>query len=223
MARYQRIPAPKETSQPQILIVPGLNNSGPRHWQSHWESELPGASKVELGCWDNPDRNLWVNRLNLAIHKAAAPVILVAHSLGCHAAAWWAEYEQPPRLGGKVAGALLVAPPDVESADIDPRLKRFGPLIQGRLPFRSLLVASTDDPYAAMGQSKRMARKWGSQLIDAGPLGHINADSGIANWAYGKYLLRQLIRTVDAAIETAAGDPIAAHQRRWTQSVMAAR
>jgi hypothetical protein len=74
-----------------------------------------------------------------------------------------------------------------------------------------------------MGQSKRMARKWGSQLIDAGPLGHINADSGIANWAYGKYLLRQLIRTVDAAIETAAGDPIAAHQRRWTQSVMAAR
>ncbi len=208
MARYERIPAPKETPQPQILLVPGLNNSGPEHWQTHWEHELPDASRVELGCWDNPDRNLWVNRLNLAIHKATAPVVLVAHSLGCHAAAWWAEYEQPAR-SGKVSGALLVAPPDVEGAKVDPRLKRFGPLIQGRLPFRSLLAASTDDPYAPIGQSKRMARKWGRQLIDTGPLGHINAASGIANWPYGKFLLRQLIRTIGGAIETAAGDPVA--------------
>lgn len=222
MARYQRTPTPKKTPEPCILLVPGLNNSGPQHWQSHWENELPNASRVDLGCWDNPDRNLWVNRLNLAIHKAASPVVLVAHSLGCHAAAWWAEYEQPTR-GGKVAGALLVAPPDVESAGLDPRLKRFGPLIQGRLPFRSLLVASTNDPYAAMGHSKRMARKWGSQLIDAGPLGHINAASGIANWPYGKFLLRQLINTVGELFETAPGDPIAAHQSRWTQSVMAVR
>ncbi len=221
MARYERIPAPKDTPQPQILLVPGLYNSGPEHWQSHWERELPEASRVELGCWDDPDRNLWVNRLNLAIHKATAPVILVAHSLGCHAVAWWAEYEQASRDPDKVIGALLVAPPDVESAGVDPRLKRFGPLIPGRLPFRSLLVASTDDPYAAMGQSKRMARKWGSQLVDAGPLGHINAASGIANWPYGKFLLRRLIRTMGETIETAAGDPVAAHQRRWMQSVTA--
>lgn len=221
MARYERIPAPKDTPQPQILLVPGLHNSGPEHWQSHWERELPEASRVELGCWDDPDRNLWVNRLNLAIHKATAPVILVAHSLGCHAVAWWAEYEQASRDADKVIGALLVAPPDVESAGVDPRLKRFGPLIPGRLPFRSLLVASTDDPYAAMGQSKRMARKWGSQLVDAGPLGHINAASGIGNWPYGKFLLRRLIRTMGETIETAAGDPVAAHQRRWMQSVTA--
>lgn len=223
MARHERIPAPTEPISPSILLVPGLNNSGPQHWQSHWEAELPDASRVELGCWDDPDRNLWVNRLNLAIHKASAPVILVAHSLGCHAAAWWAEYEQASQLGSKVAGALLVAPPDVERAGVDPRLARFGPLIQGRLPFRSLLVASLDDPYAAMGQSKRMARKWGSQLIDAGPLGHINADSGIGNWPYGKFLLRQLIRTIGGAIGAATGDPIAAHQRRRAQSVMATR
>ena len=222
MARYERIPAPTEPISPSILLVPGLNNSGPSHWQSHWENELPDASRVDLGCWDNPDRNLWVNRLNLAIHRATGPVVLVAHSLGCHAAAWWAEYEQP-MPGGKVVGALLVAPPDVEGSAIDPRLRRFGPLIQGRLPFRSLLVASTDDPYASIGQSKRMARKWGSQLIDAGPLGHINAQSGLANWPYGKFLLRQLIGTISALSQSAPPDPIAAHQRRWTQSVMASR
>jgi predicted alpha/beta hydrolase family esterase len=223
MARYERIPAPTDPITPHILLVPVLNNSGPQHWQSHWEAELPNASRAQLGCWENPDRSLWVNRLNLAIHKASAPVILVAHSLGCHAAAWWAEYEQASQHGGKVAGALLVAPPDVERAGVDARLARFGPLIQGRLPFRSLLVASLDDPYAAMGQSKRMARKWGSQLIDAGPLGHINADSGIGNWPYGKFLLRQLIRSTGGANEAATGDPIAAHQPRWAQSVMATR
>jgi len=219
MTSYERIPAPAETLEPHILLIPGLHDSGPEHWQSRWLDELPQTQRVELGQWDDPERNLWVNRLNLAIHKAVGPVVLVAHSLGCHAVAWWAEYEQPLR-GDKVVGALLVAPPDVEGAGADPRLRRFGPLIQGRLPFRSLLVASLDDPYATMGQAKRMARKWGSQLINAGPLGHINAASGIGSWPYGKFLLRQLIRSIGPDIRAAAPDPVAAHQSRWMQSVM---
>lgn len=220
MARYERIPAPRHPPDPRILIVPGLGDSGPSHWQSRWVEDLPNASRVALGRWDDPERNHWVNRLDLAIDKADGPIVLVAHSLGCHAVAWWAEYEQPPR-GDKVVGALLVAPPDVEGPAVDPRLKRFGPLIQGHLPFRSVLVASLDDPYATMGQAKRMARKWGSQLIDAGPLGHINADSRIGSWPYGKFLLRQLIRNIGAEIEVAASDPVAAHRHRWARSVMA--
>lgn len=177
---------------PLILIVPGLLNSGPNHWQSHWEAEISDSHRVELGMWDNPHRNTWVNQLNLAIHRADRPVILVAHSLGCHAVAWWAEYEQPG-ADSPVVGALLVAPPEVEGRAVDPRLQRFAPLVENRLPFKSIVAASENDPFASFGKAERMARKWGSRFVNAGPIGHINAESGIANWPYGKYLLNHLI------------------------------
>src|SRR5512139_258866 len=93
--------------EPLVLLVPGLGDSGPHHWQSYWERELPAAARVELGRWDDPHRNTWVNQLNLAIHKAGRPVILVAHSLACHVVAWWTEYERPA-ADGPVRGALLV-------------------------------------------------------------------------------------------------------------------
>lgn len=188
MANYPAEPS----SDPLILIVPGLSNSGPGHWQSLWEQELPNCHRVDLGMWDEPHRNTWVNKLNLAIHAAKRPVILVAHSLGCHAVAWWAAYERPG-IGHPVAGALLVAPPDVEGDKADPRLARFAPLVPTPLPFRSILAATSNDSYASFGQAKRMARKWGSRLVDAGPIGHINADSDIGDWPYGKYLLNHLL------------------------------
>src|SRR5690606_31923342 len=118
-------PSP-DARDPLILLVPGLNDSGPDHWQTHWEREFANVARVDLGSWDDPHRNSWVNRLNLAIHNAARPVILVAHSLGCHAVAWWNEYEQPS-ADGPVRGALLVAPPDVEG-EVDGRIARFAPV-----------------------------------------------------------------------------------------------
>jgi len=180
---------------PLILTVPGLNNSGPAHWQAQWEQQIPDCSRVDLGMWDNPHRNTWVNKLNLAICRAGQRVILVAHSLGCHAVAWWAEYERPVQ-GDPVVGALLVAPPDVEAKEVDSRLARFAPVMPNRLPFVSILAASRNDPYASYGRARRLARTWGSRLVDAGPLGHINADSGIEDWPYGKYLLDRLIASV---------------------------
>jgi len=184
----------RELRQPLLLTVPGIDNSGPTHWQSIWEREQPGCHRVELGQWSKPQRNAWINRLNLAIAGASRPVVLIAHSLGCHTVAWWSALERP--APGKVLGALLVAPPEVEDAPIDDRLTAFAPLARGKLPFPSLLVASRNDPYAEFGRSKRMARIWGSRLVDAGPLGHINAESGIRDWPYGRYLLRRLIAAV---------------------------
>jgi len=190
MARSER----KEQKEPILLIVPGLNDSGPTHWQSIWEREREDCRRVDMGSWDEPQRNAWVNRLNAAISTASRPVVLVAHSLGCHAVAWWSTLDQ--NSSDKVVGALLVAPPEVEDAPIDPRLTRFAPIARGRLPFPSILVASRNDPYAGYGRAKRMARIWGSRLVDAGPLGHINAASGIRDWPYGRYLLRKLVSAV---------------------------
>lgn len=213
MARIDRILSSDQVGEPHLLMVPGLHGSGPEHWQTCWENELSDAKRVELGIWDDPTRADWVDQLNLAVQNAGRPVILIAHSLGCHAVAWWAKYEQSVR-NNPVIGALLVAPPDVEGTDVDPRLKRFGPVIQGRLPFPSLLVASEDDPYASWGQSRRMARKWGSRLLSAGPLGHINADSEIGSWQYGKFLLLQLLQSAATEIEAASSNTLAFHQSR---------
>src|SRR3546814_4634015 len=76
---------------PLVLTVPGLNNSGPGHWQTIWETTRNDCERVDLGMWDRPHRNTWVNKLNAAIRQADRPVILVAHSLGCIAVAWWAD------------------------------------------------------------------------------------------------------------------------------------
>src|SRR6478609_4971280 len=178
-------------SEPLVLLVPGLNDSGPGHWQTLWQQALPNAERVDLGMWDDPHRNTWVNQLNLAIHRAGRPVILVAHSLACHAVSWWAEYERPGR-DGPVKAALLVAPPEVEQGKVDPRLARFAPVTPQALPFPSILAASRDDPWIAFGRARRLARLWKSRFVDAVWLGHINADSGVRDWPFGQYLLRQL-------------------------------
>lgn len=183
---------PAPIQRPLILTLPGLDGSGPAHWQSAWERRDPDVVRVDMGDWASPNRNAWVNRLNLALHRAAAPVVLVAHSLGCLAIAWWVAYEQP-RWGEKVAGALLVAPPDVDCAVFEPRLLPFAPTPLVPLPFPSILVASRDDPYADLARSRRLAAFWGSEFVDAGRLGHINAASGLGGWAEGRGLLDRLI------------------------------
>ncbi|MCY1672014.1 alpha/beta hydrolase [Novosphingobium sp. SL115] len=188
---------------PLILTVPGLGNSGPGHWQTIWEDVLPNCRRVDLGLWEEPHRNTWVNKINLAIQRADRPVVLVAHSLGCLAVAWWAEFERP--RDGKVIGALLVAPPDVEERPIDRRLTRFAPCPQGELPFASCLVASRNDPYMRIGAARRLADAWGSQFADAGEAGHINAQSDLGEWAFGQLLLDQLLPTPLRDAQNATG------------------
>ncbi len=186
---------------PLLLTVPGLDNSGPTHWQTHWERDYEHCARVDLGLWDRPNRNAWVTKLNLAIHDAGRPVVLVAHSLGCLAVAWWAAMEKP-RYGDPVVGALLVAPPEVDIAPIDERLASFGPAPLAALPFPSIVAASMDDPYIAQHRARRLSQFWGSQFADAGNVGHINAESGLGDWSFGQFLLRLLIGTQDSALHS---------------------
>jgi len=178
-----------------LLTVPGLNNSGPSHWQSHWEVKREDCCRVELGMWDRPHRNTWLSKLDAAIATARAPVILVAHSLGCHAVAWWNQLAADDRRS-RVAGALLVAPPWVGDLTGDSPLSAFAPVARERLAFPSILAASRNDPYAGFGQSQKMARRWGSRFVGAGWTGHINAESGLGSWPYGEFLLDRLIWSV---------------------------
>lgn len=176
---------------PLILTVPGLANSGPRHWQSIWEHELDDCARVDLGGWDKPHRNAWVTALDQAIEGAGRPVVLVAHSLGCLAVAWWAAMARPA-YGDPVVGALLVAPPEVDVAPVDPRLAPFAPAPIQPLPFPSIVAASRDDPFVQLHRARRLALFWGSQFADAGSIGHINAESEIGRWEFGLFLLSRI-------------------------------
>lgn len=178
--------------QPTVITVPGLGGSGPSHWQTLWERARPGTVRAELGMWSAPHRNSWVTRLDRAISQARAPVILAAHSLGCVAVAWWAALSPQP-YGWPVAGALMVAPADVDRPGVQPELAGFAPAPRAPLPFPSIVAASEDDPWVSPSRARSMAADWGSYFVDLGALGHVNAASGLGAWAEGQELLDRVI------------------------------
>jgi len=170
------------------LIIPGLNGSGPGHWQSWWLAEDGDAILVEQDDWRNPRPGAWQSRLADAI--AAAPgATLIAHSLGCALVAQLARIWPEAPIGG----ALLVAPADVEDGRwATAELAAFGPLPVRAFPFKSTLVASRNDPYMAFDRSAQLARAWGSTFVDLGASGHINAESGFGPWPRGLDLAARL-------------------------------
>src|SRR5438270_8226049 len=181
-----------------VLTVPGLDGSGPEHWQSLWERRLNRCERVQMGDWAYPERSKWIRRLDREIRNSPAPVLIAAHSLGCLTVAWWAKERWSLGNQERVIGALLVAPPDVERADVRERVGSFSPAPREPLPFPSLLVASRNDPFASFETCARIAAMWGSPLIDAGAIGHINADSGLGEWSEGIRLLTSLVPREDS-------------------------
>jgi prephenate dehydrogenase len=174
-----------------VLVIPGWQNSGPRHWQTIWEGQSPIFLRVQQKDWEYPHREWWLQRISEEVQQAPAPIVFAAHSLGCLAVAHWCQ----AALGSvqKIKGALLVAPVDLDGKETPRQLKDFAPVPKRLLPFPSILVASTNDPFLSMERARELAQAWGSRLVNIGPAGHINGDSGLADWPEGKRLLRHLI------------------------------
>lgn len=164
-----------------IVFVPGYTDSGPEHWQTRWQSKLSTARRVEQADWSKPVREDWTATLANAVNVSERPVVLVGHSLGVATAV-----QAVPQFRNRIAGAFLVAPPDVANPGIKPKhLMTFGPYPRDPLPFPSILVGSRNDPYCAFDVAEDLAGAWGSMFIDAGESGHINADSGHGPWPEG--------------------------------------
>ena len=174
-----------------ILLLPGWQNSGPDHWQSRWEA-LHGYRRVEQHDWMRPLRGDWSARLEDTVVDADGPVVLVAHSLGCILAAWWAAHSSHAH---RVQGALLVAPGDVERPDLAAQIPGWAPIARQPLPFPALLVGSRSDPYCSFERAEGLAQSWGARFIDYGERGHINAESGLGDWTEGQALLQGLLNT----------------------------
>jgi len=174
----------------RTLIVPGLNGSGPKHWQTLWE-ERYGFERIQQRDWENPDAAEWVQNLNAAIMKHSGKVILVAHSLGSLTVIKWTElYAEHTK---RVQSALLVTPPDISSTELNDSVRGFALLTPRNLPFPSILVGSENDPYMALNTAKNLALALGSSFVNAGRAGHININSGNGPWPLGEVLLLELL------------------------------
>ena len=173
-----------------VLVLPGWQDSGPQHWQTLWEQRY-GYVRVQQHDWVKPLRGDWCARLEEMLLTRDEPAVLVAHSLGCQLVAAWAAHSQNTH---RVKAALLVAPGDPERPDVRELLPGWAPIPLQALPFISVMVASRDDPYCEFERARLFAYAWGSQFIDYGPCGHINAESGLASWPEGHVLLQDLMK-----------------------------
>ncbi len=93
----------------RYVTVPGWGGSGAEHWQRLWARDDPRFEVVEQDDWDRPQVGPWTARVDAAVHRSDQPAVLVAHSLGCHAVARWAQAADTT----PIRAALLVAPPDI--------------------------------------------------------------------------------------------------------------
>jgi predicted alpha/beta hydrolase family esterase len=180
------------TADVDIILVPGWGKNSDDHWMSRWGRNIKTARTVQQADWNRPERIAWAGSIVAEVEKSQRPAVLVGHSCGglaiVHAA--------PALPPGIVAGAILVAPPDLEVRPaIDDLIRRDGdplvypegflPVPEDRLPFASVVVASTSDPFCTIDRARRFAAAWGSEFSDAGDAGHVNTASGHGPWPEG--------------------------------------
>ena len=182
-----------------VLIVPGLRDHVADHWQTHLERKLSFVRKVvsvppleadKLSCAAR------VSAVQRTIETIEEPVIVVAHSAGVVMLVHWAQAHAHTR---NIQGALLAAPPDFEAPlpagyPTQDALRANGwlPVPRQRLPFRSTVAASTNDPLATFERVRQMAHEWGSEFVNVGAVGHINPASGFGAWPLAEALIQSL-------------------------------
>lgn len=182
-----------------VLLVPGLRDHVPEHWQTRLQERLRARGRkvgtltpqrVELDC------AVKVAALERTVQTIKGPIVLVAHSAGCAVVAHWASQS---RLSDRIRGALLAAPPDLESPmpEGHPSLDDvyaagWLPVPRARLPFPCIVAASRNDPFGHFSRIATLAQHWGAELVDLGHAGHLNPASGYGEWPLADQLIARL-------------------------------
>ncbi|MFH8473102.1 RBBP9/YdeN family alpha/beta hydrolase [Streptomyces sp. NPDC018000] len=181
---------------PTVVIVPGLRDHVPEHWQTILANKTADARVVPPLTNDRISCDAQVAALEEALSDISGPVVLVAHSAGVMTTVHWAQRHRRP-----VRGALLAAPPDFatpmpEGYPTPEALSENGwtPVPRTPLPFPSIVAASTNDPLADFDRVAGLARAWGSRLENLGPVGHLNPASGYGEWPRAEEFIRELSR-----------------------------
>jgi hypothetical protein len=194
-------PNPAPSTQPTVLIVPGLRDDVAEHWQTLLAARLPRVHCVPPMGRADLDCATKVAAIEREAQAVQGPLIVVAHSGGVVMLAHWARMTRRA-----VQGALLAAPPDFEapmpvgypSLD-DLRAGGWLPVPRQRLPFPSIVAASRNDPLASYERVVELARGWGSRVVDLGNVGHLNPASGYGPWPQAESLIQELSATTGAA------------------------
>ena len=174
------------------LIVPGLNNSDEKHWQTFWERSLPSTQRVQQRSWDNPQKEEWIAKLGETIQSLNQDTIIVAHSLGVATTVMYLTQNQG-KIPAHVKGAFLVSPSDVDNIEV---IKSFAPMPLEKLTIPACIVASENDPFVSMDRAEFFANAWGVSLFNAGKLGHINSATDLREWDQGRAFLATFERTI---------------------------
>jgi len=183
-----------DNATPTILIVPGLRDHVPAHWQTLLERRLPESRSVPRMERDKLSCAAWIAMLDQSLAAIDGPVILVAHSAGVMIVVHWAQQHKRP-----IAGALLAAPPDFETPLPDGyptqdvlRDNGWLPTPRRRLPFPSIVAGSANDPLGRYERIEALAQAWGSKLVNLGSVGHLNPASGYGEWPQAEEFIREL-------------------------------
>jgi predicted alpha/beta hydrolase family esterase len=170
------------------LIVPGLGNSGPEHWQTYFQNSGDNFYRIEQQEWDSPTCETWIETIDEKVLAFdVSTVVLIGHSLGCVAIAHWAA-----KYNRQIKGALLVAPSDFEDSQYTFLATGFAPIPLDKISFKTIVVASADDVWVSLERAKFFADSWGSEFINIGNAGHINTSSGHNNWDEGMSILKTI-------------------------------
>ncbi|MGN6830049.1 RBBP9/YdeN family alpha/beta hydrolase [Paucibacter sp. M5-1] len=180
---------------PRLLIIPGLHDSGPAHWQTWLQQQYRDARRVVQRDFSHPDLQRWAERIGASLDSAGpGEWIAVAHSFGTLALArHLADHPDSP-----IRQALLVAPAEPDKFGLAESLP------QRRLGRPLTLIASQNDPWMSAASAQRWAERWGASFSNLGLVGHINTESG-----FGPFPLAR--RWVEAARARAAREQRPAH------------
>ena len=181
-----------------VLIVPGLRDAVAQHWQTLLEARLRAQGRPVVALMPSGREDLRCAARAAAIDDAvraiAGPFVIVAHSAGCIMVAHWAQ-----RSRRRARGALLAAPADFERPMPEgyPTLEQLRaggwlPVPRARLPFRSIVAASSNDPLGDHDRVAELAQAWGSERVDLGAVGHLNPASGYGEWPSAEAFIAEL-------------------------------
>jgi fatty-acyl-CoA synthase len=200
---------------PTLLIVPGLRGHVPEHWQTLLAASVPGSRTVPPLETDGLNCAARVAALEQAVAAIDGPVLLVAHSAGVLMVAHWA-VRHAARHHGRIAGALLVTPPDLAADWPQPYPRPAALVAQGwsplpgqRLPFPTLVAASSNDYLASLDAVRAMAAVWGAELAELGAVGHLNPAAGYGPWPQAAELVARVLAQAEQA-QVQAREPAAA-------------